>query len=326
MKFHALLPVRDEADIIEQCLDHLLTWADAVYVFDTGSVDDTWAIVQEVASSDARVTPMRKDAVYFSDVRLRGYMFNRARRHMEHGDWFLRVDADEFHHIPPPVFVEEHMRSHETIAYHQYYDFELTQQEVEAWERGEETLADRQRPIEQRRRHFTISKYSEPRLCRYRETMKWPLGCSFPINAGYVARKRLPIRHYPHRDPVQLDRRCRLRAIMMDRESAQQEWSNLEEHHWTESDWRSFVASATDPEVHYWEPGTELPDPRYANHLAPWYKRIVQRIVHAAFLPVLDRMRDSFSDDAYPEPIPEEVDELLHRALAVEPSSSPDAM
>ena len=65
MRFHALLPVRDEADIVGQCLRQLLTWADAVYVFDTGSVDDTWEIVRDLASGDDRVRLLGKDAVYF---------------------------------------------------------------------------------------------------------------------------------------------------------------------------------------------------------------------------------------------------------------------
>ena len=41
-RFVVLLPLRDEADIIGQCLRHLLEWAGAIYVFDTGSVDETW--------------------------------------------------------------------------------------------------------------------------------------------------------------------------------------------------------------------------------------------------------------------------------------------
>ena len=215
MRFHALLPVRDEADIIGECLQHLLTWADAIYVFDTGSVDETWEIVGDLASGDDRVRLLGKDAVYFSETRLRGWMFHRARRHMAEGDWFLRVDADEFHHIPPPEFVRTRLRRHETIVFHQYYDFRLTAAEVRAWETGKETLDDRARPIAERRRWFTVSPYSEPRLCRYRTTMRWPPTVSFPYNAGYRARARLPIRHYPHRDPVQLERRCRLRAAMM---------------------------------------------------------------------------------------------------------------
>lgn len=38
---------------------------------------------------------------------------------------------------------------------------------------------------------------------------------SIPYNAGYLAAARLPIRHYPHRNPVQLERHCMLWAQMM---------------------------------------------------------------------------------------------------------------
>src|ERR1700677_3609284 len=139
MRFHAILPLRDEADIIGQCLTQLLTWLDAVYLFDTGSVDDSWEIVQEFAARDKRVIPLKKDAVFFSETHLRGWMFNQARTRMRDGDWFLRVDADEFHHIPPPEFVATEMRPYETIAYHQYYDFRLTESEVKLWESSQET-------------------------------------------------------------------------------------------------------------------------------------------------------------------------------------------
>src|SRR5579863_7006603 len=99
MSFHVLLAVRDEADIIGQCLDHLLTWADAVYVFDTGSLDETWEIVQQFAAGDKRVVPLKKEVVFFSEKRVRGWIFEQARRQMREGDWFIRADADEFHHI-----------------------------------------------------------------------------------------------------------------------------------------------------------------------------------------------------------------------------------
>ncbi len=111
-QFHALLPVRDEADIIGQSLRHMLTWADAIYVFDTGSVDETWEIVQDFARKDRRVKPLRRDVVYFSDTVVRGWIFHQARKNMRNGDWFLRVDADEFYHIPPPEFVKTRLRRH----------------------------------------------------------------------------------------------------------------------------------------------------------------------------------------------------------------------
>ena len=55
MKFVTLLPVRDEADIIGETLQHQLTWADEIYVFDTGSVDQTWEIVQDIAAGERRL-------------------------------------------------------------------------------------------------------------------------------------------------------------------------------------------------------------------------------------------------------------------------------
>jgi glycosyltransferase involved in cell wall biosynthesis len=319
MKFHALLPVRDEADIIGQCLERALTWADAIYVFDTGSVDNTWEIVQDFASRDKRVVPIRKEPVYFSETRLRSYMFHVARQNMHNADCFLRVDADEFHHIAPPEFVRNCMRKHETAAYHQYYDFRLLQSEVDAWNAGEETLEDRQRPIEDRRRHYTVSEYSEPRLCRYRETMQWPVTVSFPFNAGYVARERLPIRHYSYRDPVQLDRRCRLRAIMMADEENRSNWSRPELHHWAEGEWTKFITPDDLPGLKLWKSGTELPLVYETSHLKPSHIRVVQRFIHAFCLPMVDRLRPKFPPDTRPQSIPKEIVELLQEKLNTVP-------
>ena len=306
-RFHCLLPVRDEADIIGQCLSHLLKWADAVYIFDTGSVDNTWEIIQAIATRDKRVKLLGKDPVYFNDTLVRSWMFHQARQNMEHGDWFLRMDADEFHHIPPPEFVKTRLRRHETIVYHQYYNFALRESEVEAWGAGVESLADRTRPIEERRQWYEVSTYAEPRLCRYRETMQWPPTVSFPFNAGYVARERLPIRHYPHRDPMQLERRCRLRAVMMADRDNRSNWSNPELHHWAEQEWRKFVTPDDAPGLNQWKPGSKLQEVQQTNHLAPTVTRWAQRLAHAWLLPLLDRRRPDWPPDTYPKKISTEV-------------------
>jgi glycosyltransferase involved in cell wall biosynthesis len=315
-RFHVLLPVRDEADIIGQCLDHLLKWADAIYVFDTGSIDDTWEIVQAAASKDRRVVLLGRQPVYFSETRLRGWMFHQARESMREGDWFLRADADEFHHVTPREFVRSYLGPQETIAYHQYYDFALTQSEVDDWEAGRESFADRKRRIEQRRQWYTVSVYSEPRLCRYRRTMKWPPSVSFPFNAGFVARERLPIRHYPHRDPVQLERRCRLRAIMMADRENRANWSCPELHHWAEARWRKFIMPDAAPGLKRWVPGSPLPESSRTIHLAPPHKRLAQRLAHAFLLRLLDRSRPGWPDGARPQPIGPDVVERLERELA----------
>lgn len=315
MKFHALLPVRDEADIIKQSLQHLLQWCDAVYVLDTGSVDDTWEIILDFASQEKRIITIGKEPVYFSDTIVRGYIFDQARKYMQDGDWFLRVDADEFHHIPPPEFVKTRLQKHETVVYHQYYDFQITEAEVKKWETGEETLDDRQRPIEDRRRYFIPSYYSEPRLCRYRSTMRWAINCSFPINAGFVARERLPIRHYPHRDPLQLKRRYILRSIMMADKINQKSWAKPEEHHWAEADWKKFIIKDDEPKLQYWHPSKNLPEYHFINHLSPMPKRLLQRSVHFCLLPLLDATRPGFPKNVELQPISAEVQQLLVKNL-----------
>jgi hypothetical protein len=316
MRFHALLPVRDEADIIGQSLTHMLTWADAIHVFDTGSLDETWEVIRDMAASEKRIIPLGKDRVFFSDTCVRGWIFHQAQKHMRAGDWFLRVDADEFHAIPPPEFVKTRMGKHETVAWHQYYNFQLTESEAGAYAEGKDILADRKRPVEERRCWFIPSASSEPRLCQYRETMRWPPTVSFPFNSGYVARERLPIRHYPHRDPMQMERRCRLRAIMMADEQNRANWSQGDMHHWSEREWRRFVVPDDAPGLQYWRPGTALPEYHFTSHLAGLHKRAIQRFAHAVGLSVLDRFRQEWPEGTYPQRIPEDVAKELERQLA----------
>ena len=317
VRFVALLPVRDEGDIIRESLGHALTWADRIYVYDTGSIDHTWDVVKEVAKADDRVQPIAREPVYYNENRVRGLLFNTAREYLRDGDWFLRIDADEFHHIRPQEFVANRLAPGESAVYHQYYDFQLTWSEAGALKSDEAIASERQKPIYERRRHYTVSVYAEPRMCRYRSSMRWPATASFPYNAGLVATERLPIRHYPHRDPNQLSRRCRLRAIMMADKVNQSNWTRPELHHWATDDWRQFVVADDAPDLKVWEPGTELPEVRQFNHLASGGTRVMQRFAYALGLPrVFDLARKRWTSDAHPLPIEQETQEVLARELS----------
>ena len=214
MRFHGLLVLRDEGDVVRESLTHLLTWIDALYVQDTGSTDDTWDVVNEFAAKDPRVVPFGREPIVFTD-NVRSVMFDRYRDRFDPGDWVLKVDADEFHHVPPPRFVRERLRAGDTAVHLQWYYFRLTAAEVADYESGRvDVLEDRRRPVAERRRFYKVSRYTEPRMFKYRRSMRWAERSSFPFNAGFVARERMPIRHYPHRDPLQMQRRFRLRAGM----------------------------------------------------------------------------------------------------------------
>jgi hypothetical protein len=160
-----------------------------------------------------------------------------------------------------------------------------------------------------------VSQYAEPRLCRYRDTMQWPPTVSFPFNAGYMAVERMPIRHYPHRDPMQLKRRCRLRAVMMADQENRSNWTRPELHHWAEQGWRKFITPDEDPQLKHWNPETPLTEVHQTNHLAKPHRRLAQRLAHTFLLPVLDRRRARWPEGTYPQRITPEIIVRLEQEL-----------
>ena len=327
MRFHGLMVVRDEEDILPQCLTHLLEWIDGLYVLDLGSKDATWQIVQAAAARDHRVVPW-KSRPYRFDESLRGYLFNAFRSRVRDGDWVLRLDADEFFQIPPPEFVASRLQPRESCVCLAWYYFRLTSPEVEDYENGKIAIADdRKRPIEERRRFYKIPDYAEPRMFRYRPSIKWPASRSFPFNAGYVARERIPIRHYPHRDPEQMLKRYQLRSAMMELQAGAGP-------HWRLKDWRkdvlhvngSWTHAVEQTEVtegllsavghtagglHFWELGAHLPPIKNNfEHCSTWPRRVVQRAIHPHFVRWLDTFREPWTNGE-PPLLPEEVQAKL---------------
>jgi hypothetical protein len=275
-------------------------------------VDRTWEVVQEMALVDRRIKPVERRPLWFSD-QLRGYLFERVRSDFREGDWILRTDSDEFYHVAPPVFVKERLQSYETCVYHQYFDFKLTKGEAARLAEREAAEAERKRPIAERRIHYVPSLYSEPRMCRYRAQMSWPLTHTFPVNAGFVARARLPIRHYPNRDPFQMRKRVRLRRTMI--EAAVNAGRFSSRHHWRHEDWTASLVADDDPALQTWRPGEALPEPANQNHLATLPKRIVQRLLHAFAVRHLDRVRQRSAAIYHPEDLPDLVQEQMRMAL-----------
>ncbi len=323
--------VRDEADIIAETLTHLLTWIDVLHIYDLGSTDETWEIVQDFAKRDSRIMPFKHEPTVYQDS-LRCIMFDRLRSGFEEGDWVLKIDGDEFYPVPPPQFVKERLRPEESMVHLQWYFFRLTTDEAAAYQSGNVSIVeDRKKSIIERRRHYKVSQYSEPRLFRYRATMQWPDNNSWPYNTGFLAYERIPVLHYPHRDPAQLTRRFALRAAMKERKAAAGS-------HWDTADWRGELVDLntgiaigaqkdkleglagengidTGPLL-YWEPGTPLEEVHLHHQIAPPLKRFAQRIAHAVLLAILDRTRPGYNNDYLPELISPEDNARIGEACA----------
>jgi len=307
MNFHGILFVRDEEDIIDQAISHFKNWCKYIYVYDTGSLDDTWSIIKNHSSGSEGVIAVKKKNVIFEDW-IRGVVFNEYRHKSSEGDWWIRLDADEFYHIPPPEFVHRYVDRHESLIFKQTYEFRLTDSEVEAWEQGKETTNDRGRPIEERRRHYELLEYPEPRLFQYRSGMKWTEAGTFPFNAGYPAQKRIPVRHYPHRDPLQLKKRSILRSV------GARVRDDMEVQHWKVDDWRDLVVSRGKQDLRYWERDTELPTLDLQNHMPKALRRMMKRLLYAGPVRILDQLRSGFDESCSPKPFPKEAQQEVHRA------------
>lgn len=284
-KFHGILLTRDDEDIIGPCIAHALTWCDHLYVYETGGFDRTWDIVQEWRAKDSRIETFRFEAGQaLMESGLRGYVFERFRKNMTDGDWVVQVDSDEFYHISPKEFVETRLLSRHTAVGFQLYEFRLLESEVENWYRGGESLADRSRSIAERRRHYEMLNYTEPRMFKYRPHMQWPPHVAYPYNLGFTARVRIPVRHYPTRDPVQVQKRWALRKILAP--DADTSWM-----HWRHGSWRDLVTPDSAEGLHFWPPGADLEADPYPLNPVRQPKRAVQFLVRYGPNRLLDLIR-----------------------------------
>lgn len=201
MTIHGICLVKNEADVLAHSIAMARTWCDCIYIYDNGSVDGTWEIAQSLA--DDRVTPWRSEAKPFRDG-LRSEVFNEFRHGARPGDWWCRLDADEFYVVDPAVFLARVPRTVHTV-WGLPIEYHLTSEDL--------VTIDFSQPAETllpEIRHYH-AKNSEPRFFRYRNRLKWDVEQSWPRHMGPVYGRRIPYRHYKYRSPQQIQRRLETR-------------------------------------------------------------------------------------------------------------------
>ena len=174
-KIHAICVVKNEVDIIAACLRSAEQWADRIIVYDNKSDDGTWEVVKGLAN--ARIIPWKQDGKVFQES-IRAEVFNNFKAQASPGDWWCRLDADEFYVEDPKIFL-----ARVPWPYHVVWgiaaEFYLTEEDL-----GKGFLA----PIENRLealRYYRVEN-SEPRFFRHRKGLRWPMntGWAGPYGAG----------------------------------------------------------------------------------------------------------------------------------------------
>ena len=240
-RIHAICLVKNEGDVIAQTLRYASNFCHKIYVFDTGSSDDSWQQVQSSASEI--VVPFRHEAVPFSDG-LRAQVFNAVRDRFEIGDWLYILDADEFLAEDPRkaiAFAEQEGSQQINTA---QYNFHFT--EID-WQQSQKGLDSRDRPITQRRRYYRFTNI-EQRLFRLTPDLTWsettdaanPHGCMTPKGSKKLKKSayRIPNCHYQYRDPEQMQLRLKTRRAA--RESNQHNFIHYQSLD-TDMNWQRYI-------------------------------------------------------------------------------------
>lgn len=214
--------VKNEADIIAHCLREACRWSDGIFVLDNGSTDGTWEIVQSMANSV--IVPWRSEDLPFRD-NLRREVFEAFRHFARRGDWWCRLDADEFYVDSPKEFLARIHPAHH-VVFGVAIEYYLVQADLER--------IDFQAPIEQilsQIRHYKVEN-TEQRFFRYRPGLRWTVG-SWPDHMGPVSPHRILYRHYKYRSPEQIKTRLRTRQEAVRRGHRWDHWMG---------EWRDMIA------------------------------------------------------------------------------------
>lgn len=206
MKIFCICMMKDEIDIIEQTLIAAADWADAIFVYDTGSKDGSWARVVALAKTYPQIVPYRSELIVFQDP-LRGRVFRSFRHLASDGDWWCILDSDEIYIDEPRKFLTSVPPQYQ-IVWNASFQFYLTDADLMRYEQDPACFAD-DKPVEDKMRYYR-NDWSEARFFKYDQELIWPEGQSFPY-AGAIYPKRIRLRHYKHRSPQQLQRRTAAR-------------------------------------------------------------------------------------------------------------------
>ena len=264
-KIHCIALTKNEADVVGFCLREAAKWADHVYVYDGGSTDGTWEIVQAMA--DAVIVPWKQDGKVFREG-LRAEVFEAFRGGAKAGDWWLQLNVDEFYPEDPREFFRRVPRSH-NMVWGLNVEYKITDLDLERID-----FDDSFERVMPQLKHFRVD-WSEPRAFRHRDGLQWNLNAAWPVHAGLVARERIVFRHYPFRSPQQIQTRLDVR-----RENRERGFGGWD--HAKELSWREKIVPADECRV---DDGTLVPDfdPRaLPNHLEKPHVRILKRMLHGA--------------------------------------------
>ena len=268
MRIHGLCLVKNEADIIEETLGKAARWCDAIHVFDTGSTDNTWELVNILSRRLKNIHPYKKELRAFRD-QLRADVFNDVRHTAIRGDWWCRLDADEVYIDNPREFLASVPVRHHAVfsASCQYY---FTEKDLESYEADPAAFLGRS--AEERLRYYECN-WSEVRFCRHREKLRW-VGSSWPSHMGLAHPRRIRLKHLQYRSPAQISARLATR-----RQAIEDGYAVFAAYDQS-TDWRDKIRASGELAYDYGSGQFNVEESRLPRHLEKPLYRLIKHVMH----------------------------------------------
>ena len=311
MKIHGLCLVKNEVDVLQETLLSALHWCDHIYVFDNGSNDGTWELVNELAKQHVQIVPYKQDDVLYSNG-LRADIFHRFRSNVSSQDWWCALDADEFYIDDPRIFLAKIPERFQTVwsASLNYY---FTDHDAASYQRDPAKFL--KTSVQERLRYY-LNNWGELRFFRHRNDIAWSRAqggfppAMFPAAAYPV---RIWLKHYQYRSPEQITKRLRTRRAAM--EASTGFW------HEVTPNWRTEIATKRDAPLDFTNARPEFAGTRWEDRVVPAasleYDAFDRRyVINESLMPEFPvRLRRSRLKAIIPEPIRRRLGRLKRQVL-----------
>lgn len=197
--------VKNEEDIISSTLEAAAQWSDKLIVFDNGSTDRTWEIVQELSKKHPNIIPFVSDDRPFR-IGLRAIMFDVFKHELTADDWWcIRLDADEFYLDSPKEFLQNIPAKYKQVS-KASIDFYLTQKDID-----NHAFSGNFKQDKNHIRYYDPMTWAEVRFMRHSNKLKWDIEKFKPQPAGLTYKKQIRVIHYQFRSPQQMNKRFEVR-------------------------------------------------------------------------------------------------------------------
>ncbi len=243
--------VCNEEDILAECLRHAAAFHDKIYVVDCGSDDHSAEIARDLADELSPVEYLGAIGPHHSR-QVKRHIWERFRHDLPPGAWWSVLDADEFFDEDPRPALARATAEGADHAFASLANFYYKRSELEDWRAGRETLADRARPIAERR-HWYRMHVVQFRFIRQLSRLRWLTDSHLPLVLARGARELIPARHYQYRDPEQILQRLKTRQRWLQAADIK-----ADNPHWYRTELEEVCSDDEDPHLLWHEPGQPL--------------------------------------------------------------------